>query len=626
MLAFDKVCKRRMEPHQSVLYVGFVALSFLFSCSDSIQLPPMKLPQTKPSSTTKAASTTSQPAVQIEYAFNEGRDLFSIWGKSDTELFAVGDAATLLYSKDAGLTWQKIKLEADITQSLYSIWGAEGSLYIAGADGVLLRSRDDGKTWLQMRDIPKKDLFAVWGSGLDNIYVAGKSGTLLRSTDGSKFVALQTSWSEHFYGGWTDTKTTLVCGAKGTLLRSLDQGKVWEKLPANATVDLRSVWGRDQEIYSIGNLPPTRGIPPRTELISSLDGIHWNIKSFKGQGRAVLVDHDSVYALGAFVSARSIDKGSTWSDWLSAGQHEALRTLSGMWRASNGQLFLVGQRGVILRAESSSFSVLAGALPVNWYDAILLPDGALLSSGWQGNLLRWKDNALTLLKTPTQDSLEHLVLTEKRLFAFGSAGAVIFSEDNGSSWSFAKNINARVIRDVLYRKRLYVLSTDTLFVSNNGEQWATLWSDYKQQMHSLSEAEGSWFMVGEHGVIFSSRDANSWKKQESGTERDLFAVAASNPKEAFAVGAVGTILHTKDGGETWQAQSSGVTQNLLSVLALSPTEVLVTGTDGILLETKDAGETWSKIEAPGSFSLSSAIVGGENLYVVGDSVIARYQR
>jgi photosystem II stability/assembly factor-like uncharacterized protein len=77
---------------------------------------------------------------------------------------------------------------------------------------------------------------------------------------------------------------------------------------------------------------------------------------------------------------------------------------------------------------------------------------------------------------------------------------------------------------------------------------------------------------------------------------DLYAVDAVNGDVAWAVGNLGTILKTTDGGATWVEQDSGLTAPyvLLGCVSAVDTEtVWVGGTNpGVLLKTTDGGENW----------------------------------
>jgi photosystem II stability/assembly factor-like uncharacterized protein len=584
----------------------------------------MKLPTSKPKlvTTTQAASL---PAWEL--AFSEGRDLFAIWGKGERELFSVGDAGTVRYSADAGLSWKRLDL--DTTESLYAVWGYKDTVFVAGAAGSLFRSRDSGKTWLTIKGIPEQDLLGIWGSSEDNVYVVGKNSTLLHATDGATFSPVPPLSKETLYNVWgSDENNVYIVGAKGLILRSVDQGKSWQTVPSNSSVNLRSIWGRsDKELYLIGYKPSIRGMPPQTEILTSTDGATFTSQVFHGEGRAIFGDSDKVYAVGPYVSVFSADKGATWQPWIAPNQHEALRELWGLWVSSTGQAFISGQRGLLLQltATSPSITMLAGTLPVAFYSVALTSTGDLLAAGWQGNLLRWRGATLELLRSNSNTSLQGVAKLQDKLFAIGDAGALLTSKDNGASWKLLPNLNAYTLRRLFATDSLYVLAEEGLFTSTNGERWSKLWSDAKKNARAATLAKQRWYLVGDGGLISSAENAKDWKTQRSGSTQDLFAAWAVSEREAFVAGAAGTILYTNDGGKTWQSQQSQVTQNLTAILG-EAADIFVVGTKGVLLYTKNAGETWREAPSPAPRDLYAITADERFLYVVGDGILARYPR
>lgn len=72
----------------------------------------------------------------------------------------------------------------------------------------------------------------------------------------------------------------------------------------------------------------------------------------------------------------------------------------------------------------------------------------------------------------------------------------------------------------------------------------------------------------------------------------LNKVSFADPDHGTAVGLVGTILHTSDGGSTWTIQPSGLTTALLDVAFVDANIGTIVGGAGIILQTTDGGENW----------------------------------
>jgi photosystem II stability/assembly factor-like uncharacterized protein len=102
------------------------------------------------------------------------------------------------------------------------------------------------------------------------------------------------------------------------------------------------------------------------------------------------------------------------------------------------------------------------------------------------------------------------------------------------------------------------------------------------------------WIVGEEGTILYSNDAGkSWTKQQSGTAKNLFKVAAIDPQTAAAVGADGTLLRTNDAGAHWQSAKSPRLITLFDVVYTDKNTGWAAGEFSTILTTKDGGQTWT---------------------------------
>jgi photosystem II stability/assembly factor-like uncharacterized protein len=97
----------------------------------------------------------------------------------------------------------------------------------------------------------------------------------------------------------------------------------------------------------------------------------------------------------------------------------------------------------------------------------------------------------------------------------------------------------------------------------------------------------------------------------------LYAVQFVDPQNGWAVGDMGEIQHTSDGGATWQPQSSGITSRLNRVVFKNATEGWVYGSTYLssptLLRTVDGGRRWDLVKLPvrtGGYMEFSLLTGG----------------
>jgi photosynthesis system II assembly factor YCF48-like protein len=85
----------------------------------------------------------------------------------------------------------------------------------------------------------------------------------------------------------------------------------------------------------------------------------------------------------------------------------------------------------------------------------------------------------------------------------------------------------------------------------------------------------------------------------------LFAVSVLDSDTGTAVGGLGTIRRTTDGGATWTQQTSGTTETLRGVSFVDANTGTAVGAVGTILRTTDGGATWTS-QASGTTNLSTA--------------------
>ena len=119
------------------------------------------------------------------------------------------------------------------------------------------------------------------------------------------------------------------------------------------------------------------------------------------------------------------------------------------------------------------------------------------------------------------------------------------------------------------------------------------------------DANHAW-AVGGLGAILSTSDGGAtWTSQlaDAGTPSSLYGVDFVNAATGWVVGESGAVLKTSDGGATWVPQISGVTGALYIVDFVDSNTGWAVGSRGTVLKTTDGGATWSSQATPVSFSL-----------------------
>lgn len=125
---------------------------------------------------------------------------------------------------------------------------------------------------------------------------------------------------------------------------------------------------------------------------------------------------------------------------------------------------------------------------------------------------------------------------------------------------------------------------------------------YKHRAVHFADSQNGW-IVGDEGVIFhTSNGGLTWLPQNNGIEPlnirgvkmpiDLFDVHFAGNNSGWAVGGLGTIIHTENGGLTWERQSSGTTEILWGIHCADKNTCWAVGSRGTIVHTTNAGERW----------------------------------
>lgn len=162
---------------------------------------------------------------------------------------------------------------------------------VVGAYNLALRTSDGGRTWAPLSgrlDNPKAShLYAVKAAGND-VYIAGEQGLLLRSTDGGqRFGRVDIAYQGSFFAMALAGDDVVVAGLGGNAYRSADQGNSWQKLdvPVPASITAISAQGGRYLMTSqagvllagragTGRALPlkTAPLPPLNDVLAQADG------------------------------------------------------------------------------------------------------------------------------------------------------------------------------------------------------------------------------------------------------------------------------------------------------------------------------------------------------------------
>lgn len=197
------------------------------------------------------------------------------------------------------------------------------------------------------------------------------------------------------------------------------------------------------------------------------------------------------------------------------------------------------------------------------------------------------ETAKTEVQSVASAKAQHSLLLDvvsvgKRLVAVGDRGHILYSDDNGDSWSQASVPSKQMLTAV--------------FFLDDSHGWA----------------------VGHDAQILASSDGGStWVKQFEDLEREapLLDVWFKDRNNGFAVGAYGALLATTDGGATWDDVSDRMDNedayHLNAIVEVKDSGLFIVGEQGVMFRSPDWGQTWEQLESPYEGSLFGALGVGE---------------
>lgn len=122
-------------------------------------------------------------------------------------------------------------------------------------------------------------------------------------------------------------------------------------------------------------------------------------------------------------------------------------------------------------------------------------------------------------------------------------------------------------------------------------------------------------VIGNNGVILMTSNAGAeWKRAQvaaSNVENKLCRVRVRKPGEAWAVGAMGTVIFTADWGLSWERRTEEEDVSWNNIAFADDHAIVIVGEFGRMRRTTDNGSTWEDIESPIDKSLMGITFGNQ---------------
>lgn len=508
----------------------------------------------------------AEPAWEWVSPRPQGNTILALHARGPDAAWAVGEGGALLVYD--GAAWTRVPSGTDA--ALTDVAVDRVGTYVVGARGTVLVSGDGRRFAAQPRlDV---DLHGLWANGVNRLFAVGDGGAIFRSTNGggawTRVYSATTAPLHAVAGATTNDQPLVAVGAGGIILVSEGEGATWKPAPSPTTQDLHRVRVlRDGTIVAVGDAGTivrsdaggfTLVPSGTTETLLDLGGDAELLAC--GLGGAVVRSRDggrsfarepsgtteSLYAV-ADAGGRALFAGSFGA--LFEAAPGGLRTLTQGPRAlllglalDGDEPWIVGASGVVLRGAALApvpSGTTAGLASV-WARG-----GEVWIAGAQGTLLHGRGGTVARVPIGVTVALAGVASNGTTVAVAGARGTLLVSRDGGVTFE-APNAPAVDFADV--------------WVADDGAVVA----------------------VGDRGTIW--RDGRA---VPAGTDAALAGIWGRGA-DVVVVGAVGTILRSRDGARTFAPVASGTRADLHGVWGAGPDDLTVVGDGGLVLRGRDA--------------------------------------
>jgi photosystem II stability/assembly factor-like uncharacterized protein len=254
------------------------------------------------------------------------------------------------------------------------------------------------------------------------------------------------------------------------------------------------------------------------------------------------------------------------------------------------------------------------------------------TNGWAvgvgGKILATSDGGVTwrAQNAATTRTLNDVFFVDaNRGWAVGESGTILVTTNGGRSWDRQTSPVALGLNSVRFLNATTgwivgnrddsLAITTILRTTNGGATWTRIMAVPEGNLYGLdvaNDGSGQLTAVGSGGdgpMILRSTDSGaSWTEltPPAGLSSFVQLLAVEFPSSArgWAVGTLGTVLTTTNGGTTWTQQTtSGGSINLNGVTFVSASVGYIVGQGGTIMKTTNGGSTWVGQNSPTSSDL-----------------------
>jgi hypothetical protein len=473
------------------------------------------------------------------------------------------------------------------TQSLFAVWGSgPNDVFAVGEVGEMIHY--DGAVWTTMASNTNKRLHGVWGTGPTNVLAVGQNGVIQRY-DGTTWSAMTSGVTNILRGVWgSSASNVFVVGDGGVILRW--NGTSWSTMTSTTTKDLHAVWGSSAtDVYAVG----------ASGTILRFNGTSWAAMT----SPTTAVGFGTIWGTSAtniiIASNTNSDFVYQWTggpSWTPINSGLTNMQIYGLWGSSRNDVFAVGltnatsSGGTIAYYNGSVWTRIATGVTTSHLESVwgTGPDSLFaVGTGTNGGtVMRWSGSMWLPMKGANVFSTSLWGTSETDVFAANSSAGM--EHYDGTAWT-----------------TMTIGATDVL-----NEVWGTGATDV--------------FTVGRGGAIYRY-NGSTWSPMTSNTTNELYAVWGTGPNDVFAGGDFGTMIHWN--GSLWASMTIPSGMHVRGIWGTGPSEVYAAGFgdfDSWIIRWN--GSTWTTVYNQNTVNQFYGVWGtsSTNVYVSGSQNAMRW--
>ncbi len=172
---------------------------------------------------------------------------------NDRSGIIVTEKSKILVSSNNGLDWKEKEIS---NENLNKIDAINNTIRIAGEKGLILKSLDVGKTWINESINSNYNIINIKYINTNEGFLLTKNGELLKTEDAGKNwnIKLTSEQNELFDIDFSDTSLGMIVGEKGKIYRTTNKGASWELIHCDNISNLNKIYfTKSNDIYIAGD-------------------------------------------------------------------------------------------------------------------------------------------------------------------------------------------------------------------------------------------------------------------------------------------------------------------------------------------------------------------------------------